>query len=174
MTQGLAGGRVGCSHADVATVTAVSKGLEGSRLGKETWGRRREVHSNASSLPARWSHVIPNYRCSEGKGGGVLSGCRGPGGGGCTRNTERGKRGALWCTLEPSLHPGKHPRLSLRIHKGKVVAEISLICSFKRTCVRRVKISVGDNFPVKCKKSVCGLQIQLYIHSSPCTILSFL
>ena len=98
---------------------------------------------------------------------------RGPGGGGCTRNTEKGKRGALWCTLEPSLRRGKHPRLSLRAHKGKVVAEISLICSFKRTCVRRVKISVGDNFPVKCKKSVCGLQIQLYIHSSPCTILSF-
>lgn len=43
-------------------------GAARQQVRKEKWGRRQSTHLNASSLSPCWSHVIPNYHCSEGKG----------------------------------------------------------------------------------------------------------
>lgn len=99
-----------CGLADVATVTAVSKGWEAARqqVRMEKWGRRQSAHSNASSLSPRWSRVIPNYHCSEGKG---------EESGGCTENTG-GESGAFRGLLEPftNLRDAARARAEVNTH----------------------------------------------------------
>lgn len=99
-----------CGLADVATVTAVSKGWEAARqqVRMEKWGRRQSAHSNASSLSPRWSRVIPNYHCSEGKGGRV---------GDVQRiREEKAERSGVCLNLSQILRDGARARAEVNTH----------------------------------------------------------
>lgn len=175
MTRGWRREGAGCGHVDVATVTAVSEGweLEGSRLEKRSEEDNiRRIQMRPRSLPVD-PVSYPITTAARGRRERRARGCMVLGWG-LYREYKKKKRSILvfaWtfercCTC---MCRGKHPRLSIYVYKGKVVAKIFLICSFKRTCVRWVKISVCDNFSVKCMWNVYGLEIQASIQICPCT-----